>query len=77
MMNRFDDMPFFGDEPEPAPQRAVGSGGIAARAMAQRDAARAAPDYLDGLNPSSAMPWKHGEGQVWFSPAPALARRAC
>ena len=50
MMNRYDDMPFFGDEPEPAPARASG-GGLAARAMANRDAARSAPDYLNGLNP--------------------------
>ncbi|WP_117192532.1 ATP-dependent helicase [Rhizobium terrae] len=59
MSNSFDDIPFFDDEPEPAPRRtpvnpaaaAGGSLGIAARAMAARDQSRAAPDYLSGLNP--------------------------
>ncbi|EPR17883.1 ATP-dependent DNA helicase [Agrobacterium sp. JL28] len=58
MSNSFDDMPFFDEEPA-APRRATnnagaesgGGLGIAARAMAARDQARAAPDYLSGLNP--------------------------
>ncbi|MBW8282093.1 MAG: hypothetical protein K0M55_00705, partial [Rhizobium sp.] len=62
MSNGFDDIPFFDDE-EPAPRKpaaegrapaaapAAGGLGIAARAMAARDQARPAPDYLAGLNP--------------------------
>ncbi|SSC66366.1 ATP-dependent helicase [Ciceribacter selenitireducens] len=61
MSNGFDDIPFF-DEEEPAPRKpaegrapasapAAGGLGIAARAMAARDQARPAPDYLAGLNP--------------------------
>ena len=58
MSNSFDDMPFFDEEPA-APRRATnnapsengGGLGIAARAMAARDQARPAPDYLSGLNP--------------------------
>ena len=55
MTSRFDDMPFFGDEPEPAPKAAAQTegpapSGFAARAMAARDQSRA-PDYLSGLNP--------------------------
>ena len=60
MSNGFDDIPFFDEEPaprkpaaSPAPTSgapAAGGLGIAARAMAARDQARA-PDYLSGLNP--------------------------
>ncbi|MBW8446269.1 MAG: UvrD-helicase domain-containing protein [Arenimonas sp.] len=61
MSNGFDDIPFF-DEEVPAPRKpaegrapasapAAGGLGIAARAMAARDQARPAPDYLAGLNP--------------------------
>ncbi|MDX3925122.1 MAG: UvrD-helicase domain-containing protein [Shinella sp.] len=56
MSNSFDDIPFFEEEPEPrkqSPQTAPSGGlspGIAARAMAARDASRAL-DYLSGLNP--------------------------
>ncbi len=56
MSNSFDDMPFFDEEPsEPRRQspaaHSAGGLGIAARAMAARDQARPAPDYLSGLNP--------------------------
>ncbi|UXS01996.1 ATP-dependent helicase [Agrobacterium tumefaciens] len=56
MSNSFDDMPFFDEEPsEPRRQSpaapSAGGLGIAARAMAARDQARPAPDYLSGLNP--------------------------
>jgi DNA helicase II / ATP-dependent DNA helicase PcrA len=58
MSNSFDDIPFFDEEPV-APRRATNSApsenggglGIAARAMAARDQARPAHDYLSGLNP--------------------------
>ncbi len=60
MSNGFDDIPFFDEEPAPrkpagspataAGTPAAGGLGIAARAMAARDQARA-PDYLSGLNP--------------------------
>ena len=57
-MSGYDDIPFFDEDPQlgtsaaaPAPKAVGGSGlGIAARAMAARDANRA-PDYLSGLNP--------------------------
>lgn len=57
MMSGYDDIPFFDDDdpalkkaPAPAQKPATGSaGGIAARAMAARDAHRT-PDYLTGLN---------------------------
>ncbi|NWJ26639.1 UvrD-helicase domain-containing protein [Rhizobium sp. RM] len=56
MSKSFDDMPFFDEEPsEPRRQSpaapSAGGLGIAARAMAARDQARPAPDYLSGLNP--------------------------
>lgn len=55
MSNTFDDMPFFDEEPEApksplAPKAGTGLG-IAARAMAARDAHRQTFAYLDGLNP--------------------------
>ncbi|PTM92022.1 Rep family ATP-dependent DNA helicase [Mycoplana dimorpha] len=57
-MSGYDDIPFFDDEdptlkkaPSPGPKSGhAPTGGIAARAMAARDAHRA-PDYLAGLNP--------------------------
>ncbi|MFK3692940.1 ATP-dependent helicase [Agrobacterium tumefaciens] len=58
MSNSFDDMPFFDEEPvaqrratNNAPSENGGGLGIAARAMAARDQARPAHDYLSGLNP--------------------------
>jgi DNA helicase-2/ATP-dependent DNA helicase PcrA len=89
MSNGFDDIPFFDEEPAPrkpaaSPAAAVGSGapsggglGIAARAMAARDQARA-PDYLSGLNPEQreaveTTRWPGSRaGRV-----PAPARRGC
>ena len=60
MSNGFDDIPFFDEEPAPRPSARAQSdapappapvGGIAARAMAARDGARAPATYLSGLNP--------------------------
>ena len=61
-MNGFDDIPFFEDEP----QQPKASGGIAARAMAARDRARApeTPDYLAGLNPEQREAVETLEGPV-------------
>ena len=54
MTSGYDDIPFFDEDPQlsgqPAPPAGKAAGGIAARAMAARDAGRA-PDYLSGLNP--------------------------
>ena len=47
MISGYDDIPFFDEDPQLSAKPA---GGIAARAMAARDAHRA-PDYLAGLNP--------------------------
>jgi DNA helicase-2/ATP-dependent DNA helicase PcrA len=66
-MNRpDDDIPFFGDEdPAPrAPAASASGGGIAARAMAARNAARPAPNYLAGLNPEQADAVESIEGPV-------------
>ncbi|MDP2734273.1 MAG: ATP-dependent helicase, partial [Hoeflea sp.] len=65
-----DDIPFFGDdEPAPrtppaAPPPANQGGGIAARAMAARNASRPAPNYLSGLNPEQADAVESIEGPV-------------
>lgn len=82
MSNSFDDIPFFDEEPEPAPRKqnassdrqpppqsgaAGGSQGglsIAARAMAARDGARPAPDYLSGLNPEQREAVETVDGPV-------------
>ncbi|GMB80710.1 UvrD-helicase domain-containing protein [Shinella zoogloeoides] len=55
MISGYDDIPFFDEDPQlggkpAAPAKPAGGLGIAARAMAARDAHRA-PDYLSGLNP--------------------------
>ena len=52
MISDDDNIPFFGDDATPA--RASTGGGIAARAMAARNAARAPASYLAGLNPEQA-----------------------
>lgn len=73
MSNGFDDIPFFDEEPAPrkpaAPTApapgmpAPGGLGIAARAMAARDQARA-PDYLSGLNPEQREAVETVDGPV-------------
>ena len=50
MISGYDDIPFFDEDPQLSATPAKPAGGIAARAMAARDATRA-PDYLSGLNP--------------------------
>ena len=54
MISGYDDIPFFDEDPQlggkPAAPAKPAGGGIAARAIAARDAHRA-PDYLAGLNP--------------------------
>jgi DNA helicase-2/ATP-dependent DNA helicase PcrA len=69
MSNSFDDMPFFDEEPseprrQPAAAPAAGGLGIAARAMAARDQARPAPDYLAGLNAEQREAVETLEGPV-------------
>jgi DNA helicase-2/ATP-dependent DNA helicase PcrA len=74
MMNGFDDIPFFDEEPaarpakpERAPERPQGSanaGGIAARAMAARQASAPKPSYLEGLNPEQLRAVETLDGPV-------------
>ena len=58
-----DNIPFFGDE-TPQPRRPAAGGGIAARAMARRDAARGPAPYLSGLNPEQAEAIETLDGPV-------------
>ena len=65
MMNGYDDIPFFEDEPPKRPeQQQPAGGGIAARALAARERGREAPDYLTGLNPEQREAVETLEGPV-------------
>ncbi|PZU20412.1 MAG: ATP-dependent DNA helicase [Shinella sp.] len=65
MMNGYDDIPFFEDEPPKRPeQQQPAGGGIAARALAARERSREAPDYLSGLNPEQREAVETLEGPV-------------
>ena len=65
MMNGYDDIPFFEDEPPKRPEQQQPAGdGIAARALAARERGREAPDYLTGLNPEQREAVETLEGPV-------------
>jgi DNA helicase-2/ATP-dependent DNA helicase PcrA len=73
MMNGFDDIPFFDEEPEPrkpknaSPEpsaRPAATGGLAARAMAAREGNRPRPAYLEGLNPEQRRAVETLDGPV-------------
>ena len=68
MISGYDDIPFFDEDPQlgakpAAPAKPSGGIGIAARAMAARDAQRA-PDYLSGLNPEQREAVETVDGPV-------------
>ncbi|MCR6499882.1 UvrD-helicase domain-containing protein [Shinella sp. CPCC 101442] len=71
MISGYDDIPFFDEDPQlgarpAAPAKPAAGGqsiGIAARAMAARDANRA-PDYLTGLNPEQREAVETVDGPV-------------
>jgi DNA helicase-2/ATP-dependent DNA helicase PcrA len=64
MTNGFDDIPFFDEEPVQAPAKPVASGGLAARALAARNAAQPKPSYLEGLNPEQLRAVETLDGPV-------------
>ncbi|MDO6963455.1 ATP-dependent helicase [Rhizobium alvei] len=69
MTRGFDDIPFFDEEPAPRPakpqaQPAAASGGLAARALAARNAAAPKPSYLEGLNPEQLRAVETLDGPV-------------
>jgi DNA helicase-2/ATP-dependent DNA helicase PcrA len=69
MTRGFDDIPFFDEEPAPRPakpqaQPAAAGGGLAARALAARNAAAPKPSYLEGLNPEQLRAVETLDGPV-------------